>query len=280
MEKHPNKYSEPNMFKQRLFTALILIPIVLGGLYYANSWVIKCVALLALIGSAIEWQQLIPLKGRAAPLVFFTLLILATTVVPPVFNIWLIVGLGTWALICMALIRFPQSQTIWGYPAIVAGFALILLPLFAESLVLITQESHGKVFLVTLLFMVWGADTGGYVIGKMFGHHHLIPQVSPGKTIQGTMGGALFSLIVAAISFTYLPFEPQQRHLWFAMTIFVFFMALIGDLFISMLKRRVHIKDTGTLFPGHGGVLDRLDSLIAAAPAFYFGLHWIRQGAL
>ena len=128
-----------------------------------------------------------------------------------------------------------------------------------------------------LFTLVWTADSGAYFTGKAFGKHKLIPDVSPNKTIEGLVGGlALTAIVIAAVAY--------YRHLTglhlagFVMLSMVTVLAsVLGDLFESLLKRQANIKDSGTLLPGHGGVLDRIDSILAAAPIFALGF-WLAGG--
>ena len=271
------------MFKQRLITGLILAPLVLLSIYYSNLLFFIGVTVLLLLACGIEWQQLIPLSKVKSKVIFFACLLSAMVLIHLVFNYWLGLGLILWLLIVFALCYYPKSQLLWGTPLIVSLSAIVLLPLFAQSLINIYQMQDGKALIVYLILLVWGADIGGYLAGQLWGKHKLIPSVSPGKTIEGVVGGSILSIIVALVAYPYFQKNSvlilwDKIILWLVMAVFGFIMALIGDLFISMLKRRVHIKDTGSIFPGHGGVLDRLDSLIAAAPAFYFALYWGSQG--
>ena len=265
------------MFRQRLITGLILAPIILLSIYYSNSVVFIGVTAVILIVCGIEWLQLIPVTQLGSQFLFVVCLLIALTLVRVIFYYWLGLGLLVWLLIVCALCSFPKSQFLWGTPQAVVILSIVLLPLFSQSLISIYQMPDGKAFIVYLLFLVWGADIGGYFAGKLWGRHQLIPTVSPGKTIEGVIGGSILSAIVALLAYFYFQHNFKLM-LWIIMAIFVFIMALIGDLFISMLKRRVHLKDTGHLIPGHGGILDRLDSLIAAAPAFYAALCWLNQG--
>lgn len=270
------------MFKQRLITGLIMAPLILLSIFYSNLLVFITVATVLLIACSIEWLQLIPLTKLKSQLIFLVCLLITMTLVHFVFCYWLGLGLFVWLLILIALCTFPKSQLLWGAPITVIIFSIVLLPLFSQSLINIYQMPDGKALIVYLLFLVWGADIGGYFAGKLWGKHKLIPTVSPGKTIEGVIGGGILSAIVALLAYLYFQHnsEPMILHpiiLWMTMAIAVFIMALIGDLFISMLKRRVHLKDTGHLIPGHGGILDRLDSLIAAAPAFYAALYWVTK---
>ena len=148
------------------------------------------------------------------------------------------------------------------------GVAWFSLSLFANSIWALFHHEQGRLLMVYLLVLVWATDIGAYMFGKLWGKHRLIPQVSPGKTWEGSLGGLLLALGVGWVGWVY--FYPQHMSVWFAQAGVLIGIAMLGDLWISMLKRRVQIKDTGHILPGHGGVLDRLDSLLASLPFFYF----------
>lgn len=264
------------MFKQRLLAALVLIPLVLAIIYYSNQLVFVLIALLLVAACSYEWLQLIPAKDTAPVAAFALLMVAACYAVTVLPMIWLYVGLALWAVILVLVQQYPGSQTLWGRNWLVALFALLLLPLFGQSLVNIVASMRGKELLVYLLCLVWAADTGAYLAGKQWGRHKLIPAVSPGKTMEGVAGGLVLAALVALVG--YACFQPQYPVRWFALALATALISLLGDLFISMLKRRTGIKDTGRLIPGHGGVLDRLDSLVAAVPLFYFGLYFLNPG--
>ena len=267
------------MFKQRLITALVLVPLVFLALYYSNLTCFTAVAVFVLIACGMEWLQLIPLTNGKSKLIFLLAMLVGMALIHLIFNIWLGLGFFIWLLISLAICTFPKTQQYWSCPYRVAAVAIVLLPLFAQSLINIYMQPNGKALIVFLLLLVWAADIGAYLAGKLCGQHKLIPNVSPGKTIEGLLGGAVLCLLVGVTGYLYFQPHPQSSLVpWLIMTGFVFVMALVGDLFISMLKRHVGIKDTGNIFPGHGGILDRLDSLIAAAPAFYFMYHVVIQG--
>lgn len=266
------------MFRQRLLTTLLLVPLVLGAILYANFWVFASVIVVMIMACGLEWLQLIPVNHLPAKILMMALLIFAALLVHYVFGYWLLIGLGIWAFIILAIILYPKSQLIWGNALTVGTLCLVLLPLFGQSLISLYEMEGGRELIIYLLFLVWGADIGAYIAGKLWGKHKLIPQVSPGKTLEGFAGGFLLSMIVAVAGYCY--FRPQAPLIWASVALTVFIISLAGDLFISMLKRRSKLKDTGHLLPGHGGVLDRLDSLIAAAPAFYFGLEYWASGTI
>lgn len=257
------------MFGPRLLTTLVLIPLVLCGIYYANQWVLTAFILIIMLGCGWEWLHLIPVNNLWVKTGFLIALLLFFGLSDYQFGSWLWAGGVFWLLILFAELSYPQSQSVWGYPWIVAVAGLFLLPMFARSLQLIAFQPQGKALVIYLLFLVWATDIGAYLVGKQWGKHKLIPRVSPGKTREGFVGGFLLSLLVAVVGFIY--FQPASLGNWFIIAIIVILGSMIGDLFISMLKRRRNLKDTGHLIPGHGGILDRLDSLIAASTLFYGG---------
>ncbi|KTD35620.1 phosphatidate cytidylyltransferase [Legionella moravica] len=264
------------MFMQRLITSLILVPLVLMTLFYAPSWFLAGVLLLVFVAAWKESLQLIPINNRAHQIAFLALMLLALWLCGYLFSYWLTIGLVLWVFNCIAILGFPDSQRYWGYPSVVGSLLLILLPLFIQSLAHVYELPQGKALVIYLLFLIWASDVGAYLAGKQWGTHKLIPQVSPGKSWEGVLGGYLLSMVVAGVGFYY--FMPYSILIWFGLAFITVTISIFGDLFISILKRRCHLKDTGTIIPGHGGILDRLDSLIAALPLFYFGLTFIPLG--
>lgn len=255
------------MFKQRLFTALILVPAVLLGIYFSNATVILSISLMLMFGCAVEGMRLIPLKGLQSQALYFISLALLVFCSLWFTRLYYFLGCAGWTMVTLLLITHPRLEKMLQYRAVVALLLGLFLPLFVTSLYLIVQLNNGKSLLLYLLFLVWAADIGAYIAGKRWGKHRLIPAVSPGKTWEGLAGGFIASQVVALISCYF--FSPSNFLFWLLAALMVFIVALVGDLFISLLKRRVKIKDTGSLLPGHGGLLDRLDSLIATAPIFY-----------
>lgn len=258
------------MFMQRLITSLILVPLVLGLIFYAPNWLLAGIAFLIFCAAGKECLQLIPLDRWVAQVGFLVLLLSALWACGYWYYSWLALGLIVWFIICLTIITFPYSQRYWGHPLIVAGVCLLLLPLFLQSLIHVYYVPQGKSLLVYLLFLIWASDIGAYLTGKQWGKHKLIPRVSPGKSWEGVLGGVILAMVVMGVGYFY--FSPASMSHWFLLALCTVVISIFGDLFISILKRRCHLKDTGTLIPGHGGVLDRLDSLIAALPFFYWGL--------
>ncbi len=256
------------MFKQRLLTALVLVPLVLMAIYYASTGVLMGLVVLLIGLMGWEWLQLIPIRRPMHRTVFMAVLLLL--IAPAVYwrQAWLLVDLVCWGGILLAVLTFPASQKTWGKRTIVGGVCLLMLPFVASAFSALYQQKQGQDLILYLLCLIWAADIGAYLVGKQWGRTKLIPAVSPGKTIEGTLGGCALVLMVATAGMVY--FKPPSIIWWFVVAISTALISMLGDLFISMLKRRCQLKDTGRIFPGHGGVLDRLDSLIAALPLFYF----------
>ncbi len=264
------------MLKQRFLTALILVPLVLFAIYYANSWIFISIVLLLLLACAYEWSLLIPLKSLTLKLIFITALLAMTWLTHYFYTYWLLAGVVFWGLIILAILSYPKSQAIWGYSWIVFLTGLLVLSLFGQSMFNLYYHDLGRDLIVYLLFLVWASDIGAYFAGKQWGKHKLIPLVSPGKTVEGAAGGFILSMLIALGGHYF--FQPVNTGRWFLIAIIVSVISVFGDLFISMLKRRSKVKDTGNLLPGHGGILDRLDSLIAALPLFNCGLIYLAPG--
>jgi len=139
------------------------------------------------------------------------------------------------------------------------------------SLTWLRSEPAGQWWLLTLLLIIWAADTGAYFTGRALGGRKLAPVISPGKTLAGLWGGLFSAAVTGVLAGLFIPALAAP---WAVVALIAAVTALIsvgGDLFISMYKRTVGLKDSGNLFPGHGGVLDRLDSLLASAPFFALG---------
>jgi phosphatidate cytidylyltransferase len=181
-------------------------------------------------------------------------------------SIALAVALVWWALALLALLSYPHR---FAMPTVVlAGFA-VLLPSWLLLAEVHAREPLGHGLAMTVLVIVWAADVGAYFVGRGFGRVKLAPAVSPGKTWEGVSGGVLFAGLTAWAAAWLLGLPPGAM---VAVGIATALISVVGDLTVSMFKRNVGLKDTGALLPGHGGVMDRIDSLTAAVPVFMLGV--------
>ena len=263
------------MLKQRVITALIIAPIVLALIFLAPDWLFAAAMFLMALVGAWEWSALAGRPDRNSRLVMaalFAAIVVAGWLLqqsfpyPQVLMFYCALALAWWlfSLVWIASLRneFPRSVKI------LCG-ALTLLPSLAA---VVAVRSVSPWYLLILLLLTTSADIGAYFAGRAFGRRKLAPLVSPGKTWEGVVGGVAAVVLVAAAACHWLPVSPAA---FILICIAVALLSVVGDLSESLFKRQAGVKDSGTLFPGHGGVLDRVDSLTAAAPAFWLGMHWL-----
>lgn len=266
------------MLKQRVITALVLVPLILGPIiYFPTPWLYLFLSAVGLL-AAWEWTALMGL-ARTAPRAAYLLLVAVLLALA-----WYLgsVGQGVWVLVAGALWWAKALGMIAGYPAnfrarppgvpLLAVYGLLMLVPAVFGLAMLHAAGHGVLRLFFLFGLVWMADIGAYFAGRRFGKRKLAPEVSPGKTVEGAIGGFAGALLIAA-SAPWV-FGVGQFVWWqlLLLCVVVIVASIIGDLTESLFKRHRGVKDSGTLLPGHGGILDRIDSLLAAAPVLALGL--------
>lgn len=258
------------MLRQRIITAAWLAPVTLIGLFGLQGGAFALFTACVVLLGAWEWTNLAGVQGRMArlKLVALTALFMAALwaggAAFATWPLWL-AALG-WAVNLYWVSRYPDKREQWQGQATRLAMGLwVLLPCWVGFNVL--RES-GAVWLLFVLLLVWCADIGAYFAGRRFGRRKLAPRVSPGKSWEGVYG-ALAATFVLAVGFAlWQPMGVSGGVILVLMTALVTFVSVLGDLFESMLKRFRDIKDSSNLLPGHGGVLDRIDSLTAAIPLF------------
>ena len=151
-------------------------------------------------------------------------------------------------------------------------FSQLYIPFLISHVLLLFRVPSGRQWILLLFFVVFSCDTGAYYVGHRWGRHKLWPTVSPGKTVEGAIGGLLSSVAVSLLVGTLLPLDAATVGFLLALGLVLALVGQVGDLMESMLKRVSQVKDAGGILPGHGGLLDRLDSLIFAFPAVYYGV--------
>lgn len=262
------------MLKLRLLTAAILIPLFVLFLMKSTSYAFALFTALAVLLGAWEWSALMGLKTLLARIsyVFITFLLLkyvSGLYVPTVLTI-----AGIWWVVAFLLILAYPWGYFWqhglGWRALM-GF-LVLLPCWVALNFIRIKADFGIYLLLFLCVLIWGADSGAYFAGKKWGKNKLAPLVSPGKTREGLWGALIVGIVISSSVSLYNHASLQAFLLTNILGTLVVLFSVVGDLFESMFKRFVGIKDSGTLFPGHGGLLDRIDSLTAAAPIFALGI--------
>ncbi len=262
------------MLGKRILTALILAPAAIAAILLLPSTVFALVVAVLLLIGAREWADLSG-AGRVGGIAYPALLLAlgALWVLEPTFldaSTLLTVAAIWWALVLLLVIAYPGGRGLWrGVPALGAG-VLVLFPAWIALGTLHGAGDEGPRWLLVLMVLIWGADTGAYFAGRAFGRHRLAPAVSPGKTWEGVLGGMALAIPVAAALAWGL--ELALPPLFWLLAVVTVAASVLGDLAESLLKRVADRKDSGTLFPGHGGVMDRIDSVTAAAPIFALGL--------
>jgi phosphatidate cytidylyltransferase len=257
--------------RKRIITAVIVAVLFLGVLFFLPPVAMVIVLTALVLAGAWEWSAFLRatrVRARAAYVVFVGLLLPAAwsiSAAPGALRVVLVTALAWWVVALAWIIFAPRNVAPWS-----AGLAgiLALVPAWL-ALVRLLDLPHGAHWVLFTLLLVWSADIGAYFAGHRFGRNRLAPEVSPGKTWEGVIGGFALSAVVAVTG-----------SVWFALPLYSFVplclaavaFSIVGDLTESLLKRFAGVKDSGTLFPGHGGVMDRIDSVTGAAPVLFFGL--------
>jgi len=272
------------VLKRRLLTALVLIAGVAGAVLALHTPLLAVVlAMIALLG-AFEWAQFLNLRCWWSRLAY-TAVIAALlwycwlAVLPSTYLHDFILFSGLWWLIAALWLSQPAfcANNRGVGTLLCKGIAGVftLVPAWVALLALHAEPGHGSHRLLFLLSLIWVADTAAYFTGHHWGRAKLAPRISPGKTRVGVYGALLAVAIYGFIAAPWLGVPRSSRLAFAVLCVVTTAFSVVGDLFESLFKRQRDMKDSGTLIPGHGGVLDRVDSLTAAAPIFALGLHWL-----
>ncbi|HEB96710.1 MAG TPA: phosphatidate cytidylyltransferase [Sedimenticola thiotaurini] len=272
------------MLLQRILTALVLIPlVVLGILRLPTPYVALILAVVILVG-AWEWSRLAgwtSLAARSAYLLLVALLLgsgwalLRTGPAP----LWPTVGAALWWLLVLLILARYRPGAGAGSPPLkgVAG-VLVLVPAWFSLVAVHGAGGNGPRLMLFLMVLIWVADTCAYFSGRRFGRIRLAPSISPGKTREGVYGALAGAALCGLLLQWLLAAEAGDLPLLIGFCLLLALVSVIGDLFESLMKRQAGLKDSGRLLPGHGGMLDRIDSLTAAAPLYLLGLQLLGAG--
>jgi phosphatidate cytidylyltransferase len=277
------------MLKQRLLTAALLAAILLPSLFFGSPSLWAICMLVFLIGAAWEWARLktASLKNHwtrvSYPLTFaiagfvilYTMQAQAAVLVLAPYDVYVYALAALfWLLVALPVMLRKQVQAIPG--------AVVWLLLGAAWLAVVDARMHGVADLLSIVFLVIAADSFAYFAGRAFGKHKLAPSISPGKTIEGALGGLGGVALVAAIFVFAVPSPSFFSRTWAALGgwacllwLLLTGLSIVGDLFESAFKRAVGVKDSSQLLPGHGGVLDRVDALLPVLPVAMLCVRWL-----
>ena len=288
------------MLYQRILTALILAPAIITAIFYLPLHYFAMVVMLIMAIGSWEWGPLMGFAHQAMRGFFVASTLILISLIWhffPLQHVWLsethlqpevifILWLSVIWWIGSAILTFlyPKCSRFWSSHRSVRGLFgwLTLVPTWLAFMVLRTDHIdtnvyHGAQLIMFLFLMVWSADIGAYFVGKAIGKRKLLPNVSPGKTLEGFLGGMLFACVLVGVAGYIMTWTWSQLLVILGVTVLITTVSVIGDLNESMFKRQAGIKDSGSILPGHGGVLDRIDSLTATAPIYalcYAYLGW------
>ena len=270
------------MLKQRLVTAAILLPLVIASIWYLPSMLLVLVLLAVIFLTGLEWFKMIGYGSRLFFAMFFLPLITMAgacfllSLAPLFFAMILILWTAILFFVLGCATKMPSAK-YWlpiarPLPALMIA-SLVLALFFITSVYL--YEYVGRQYLFYVFILISLTDSGGYFIGKTWGKTPLAIAISPNKTWEGAFGGLVLALIWAILA--HMLMAPDfSWYSWLILSFIVAFVAMVGDLFESLFKRCYGVKDSGALLPGHGGLLDRIDGLLAAVPVFTASLFLLR----
>jgi len=247
--------------RTRLLSAAVMVPVALGCIWIGGAAFAALVALIS-IGMAIEWLRMCQVGFGPRPVLMFAclpLVLFLTAVGAAASGVGLLVMITGVASVCLGGFG-PARPLAFGIPYIGTG---------AVALIWLRSTDHGRADVIALLLVIWATDIGAYMVGRAVGGPRLAPRISPGKTWSGAVGGLLTGMAAGFIIAVVLGNADTSWRAALLASLIAGGVACIGqagDLFESLLKRHFDVKDSGSLIPGHGGLIDRLDAVLAAAP--------------
>jgi phosphatidate cytidylyltransferase len=272
------------MTRTRLLAALFMTPLAIAAvLFLATPWLVALAAVLFLAGLW-EWFRLAEIDDtlhRSVLLVANLALMVAivwasrssTGFSFVLFQVGTVIGVVWWllAMLWMKHYEFASDHDTHARMFKLAAGTLAVVPAWCALALIHGEQPDGHRWLLIALLIIWAADSGAYFAGRHFGKHKLSPRISPNKTIEGLVGGLVAALVVALACAPFAGATVAQLPLVAIVVVVTVGFSVVGDLFESLLKRHVGAKDSGDLIPGHGGILDRIDSVLAALPVFALG---------
>lgn len=271
------------MLKYRLLTAFLMGPLILWAIYAMPEKYFALFVLVLVSLGAWEWSAFAAWVKPLQRIIFSVINIILFVAVLFFQNNDLHLAIVSasliwWAICIPLLLSFPFTKNNFLHTQVaktVVGIILLLGTLV--SMVLIRNNpAYGSGFVLYLILIIWFADSGAYFAGRSLGKNKLIPNVSPGKTWEGVAGAFVSTLIVSIVALNMLNIPSSQSIIFIIVTQVTVLYSIVGDLSESMFKRMANIKDSGHILPGHGGILDRIDSLMSGFPVFFAGL-WLME---
>lgn len=271
------------MLETRVITALVIIPLLVSAVLLLSVKSLAFIFGVVIIIGAWEWSRLSGFTSMISRLAYIALTIFIMLqsynwIEQPKLLSYMLYAVFIWWLFAFLWLTITSPDKLLAnvlnvYIRGLIGL-ILLVPAWLSLLALHTQGNNGPYLLLAFFILIWVADSGAYYSGKIFGCRKLAPVISPGKTIEGVYGALFAAFLASIIIALFLDYNFLQIIIFSSITLFCIIFSIIGDLFESVAKRNAGIKDSGTFFPGHGGVMDRIDSLTSAAPLFLLSLGW------
>ncbi len=265
------------MLKLRVLTAAVLVPLMVWATYYLSTPRFAVLIGLFILAASWEWTALCQMVSPLARAGYVAALAAVGVVAyhAPALPV-MAAGVAWWIWALFELLYYPDIHK--GYLASRSGRKLsgffILVPAWLALVTVHADPAGGPTLTLFVMVLVWVADTGAYFVGRPFGKTKIAPHISPGKSLEGLLGGLTLVAIMALVCGKFVwKFKNSALMIWLIITVVAMLFSVLGDLVESRAKRIAGVKDSGTILPGHGGLLDRIDAFTAAAPTFV--LAWL-----
>jgi phosphatidate cytidylyltransferase len=269
------------MLWQRVLTAIPLAALVIWILLFQSTQMVNVLLLLVVFLAGMEWARLSGLCNLFQRGAFAAMVALLSWYIPDqqyAFSKWYVIAAIIWWFMAALYLIGARPQPLAQQISLSKLFyGLLIMPAAVIAMSVLHSGQHGPQWLLYGLMLVWLADIGAYFAGKRFGKHKLAPNLSPGKTREGLYGALLTTTLYSLLAGVFFELTAERALLLVLLSVVATLISVTGDLYESLLKREAGLKDSGKLLPGHGGMLDRIDSVLATMPLLAFGLHWLIQ---
>jgi len=270
---------------KRVLTAVILIPLVIAVIFVSPRWPIALMSLIFVVAGLALWEYLdlanaIGARTPRVVVIVCLAILLGVVFLRPLDLMAPVIGALALALLVICTFRSPLERVL--PDTAYSVFGLLYIGLSMSTLYLLEQQNNGPSLLLFLLLVVWTGDIAALYVGRAFGRWTMAPRLSPNKTWEGAAASVAASVLIAVLlvwvarflilreeGFEYLSYPGSFVH-WIGLAVLLNIAAQVGDLAESAIKRAAGVKDSGKLLPGHGGVLDRIDALLLAAPVLWY----------
>ena len=267
------------MLYKRILTAIPLAALVTWIILFQPSSVFFYFVIFIILIAAYEWAKLSGVQTTFLQSVFAIFMVLTVWLIQQFaqnYHLWIIYAAVLWWFgVTFYLKKAKPKSASSNLNAKKLLTAFIILPAATLAIHDIHALDQGAYWLFFAISLVWMADNGAYFAGKKFGKHKLAPNISPGKTQEGLVGAIIATFLYTFAASYYFGLSSEKSAFLMLLSIILTIISVSGDLYFSFLKREAGVKDSGNILPGHGGILDRIDSVLAAMPIFFVGYNWL-----